>query len=34
SGSLQLALSGFISLVCFFIGGMIVAYLIYGRKSS
>lgn len=34
SGSLQLALSGFISLVCFFVGGMIVAHLIYGRKSS
>lgn len=34
SGSLQLAVSGFISLACFFIGGMIVARLIYGRKTS
>jgi len=34
SGSLQLAVSGFISLFSFFIGGMIVAYLIYGRRSS
>lgn len=34
SGSMQLAVSGFISLACFFIGGMIVARLIYGRTSS
>jgi len=30
SGSLQLAVSGFIALVCFFIGGIIVARLVYG----
>jgi hypothetical protein len=29
SGSLQLAVSGFIALVCFFAGGIIVAKLIY-----
>lgn len=34
SGLLQLAISGFISLACFFIGGMIVARMIYGGKSS
>ncbi len=30
SGSLQLAVSGFIALICFFIGGIIVARLLYG----
>lgn len=30
SGSMQLAASGFVALVCFFIGGMIVARLLYG----
>lgn len=34
SGSLQLAVSGFLSLGCFFIGGMLVARLIYGGKRS
>lgn len=34
SGSLQLAVSGVISLISFFVGGMIVASLIYGRRSS
>jgi len=34
SGSLQLAVSGFISLACFFAGGMIVARLIYGGRAS
>jgi hypothetical protein len=29
SGTLQLAVSGFIALVCFFIGGIFVARLIY-----
>ena len=29
SGSLQLAVSGFISLLCFFIGGIIVARILY-----
>jgi uncharacterized membrane protein YedE/YeeE len=29
SGSLQLAVSGYISLICFFVGGLIVANLIY-----
>ncbi len=34
SGSLQLALSGYIALVCFFVGGLIVANLVYigGKK--
>ncbi|RQW83810.1 MAG: YeeE/YedE family protein [Geobacter sp.] len=30
SGSMQLAVSGFVALVCFFAGGMIVARLLYG----
>ncbi len=34
SGTLQLALSGIISLVCFFIGGLITARLIYGSGKS
>jgi uncharacterized membrane protein YedE/YeeE len=29
-GSLQLAVSGYIALICFFIGGMIVARVLYG----
>ena len=29
SGSLQLAVSGFIALICFFIGGIIMARLVY-----
>jgi hypothetical protein len=29
SGTLQLAVSGFIALVCFFVGGIIVARLVY-----
>lgn len=32
SGSLQLAVSGLIALICFFIGGMAVARLLYGGK--
>ena len=31
SGSLQLAVSGIIALVCFFIGGMVMARILYGR---
>ena len=31
SGSLQLAVSGFIALICFFIGGIVIARLLYGR---
>ena len=34
SGLMQLSLSGFISLACFFAGGLIVANLIYGGKRS
>jgi len=34
SGSLQLAASGFLALVCFFIGGLIMARLVYGGKTS
>lgn len=33
SGSLQLAVSGFIALGFFFIGGIIVAWLIYGGNE-
>ena len=29
SGSLQLALSGYIALICFFVGGMIAARILY-----
>ncbi len=32
SGVLQLSLSGFVAVSCFFIGGIIVARLIYGRS--
>jgi len=31
SGSLQLAASGLVALACFFIGGVVVARLLYGR---
>jgi hypothetical protein len=34
SGSLQLALSGFVALVCFFLGGLVVANLLYGQKGG
>jgi uncharacterized protein len=34
SGSLQLALSGFVALVCFFVGGLIVARLVYGPQGG
>jgi uncharacterized membrane protein YedE/YeeE len=34
SGSMQLAVSGFIALVCFFVGGMIVARLLYGGGEN
>lgn len=30
SGSLQLAVSGYIALICFFVGGVITAHLLYG----
>lgn len=33
SGSLQLAVSGYIALICFFLGGVIVARLLYGREE-
>lgn len=35
SGVMQLALSGFVSLICFFLGGLVVARFLYGseRKS-
>ena len=29
SGSVQLALSGFIALICFFIGGVVIARILY-----
>jgi uncharacterized protein len=31
SGTMQLAVSGWISAICFFIGGIIAAYLLFGR---
>lgn len=31
SGSLQLAVSGYIALICFFLGGVVMARIIYGR---
>ena len=34
SGTLQLAASGYVALVCFFIGGMVVARLLYGRTPG
>lgn len=32
SGLMQMSISGFIALACFFIGGIIVARMIYGRR--
>jgi YeeE/YedE family (DUF395). len=32
SGSLQLALSGYVALICFFVGGLVVARLLYGGR--
>lgn len=34
SGSLQLAVSGFVSLIGFFAGGLVMARLVYGRKAG
>ena len=34
SGSLQLAVSGYIALACFFLGGVIVARILYARGDS
>lgn len=34
SGSIQLAVSGFVALICFFVGGIIVARLLYGGGES
>ena len=34
SGSLQLAVSGYVALLCFFIGGVIVARILYGGGDS
>jgi hypothetical protein len=33
SGSLQMALSGYVALVCFFVGGLIMARLLYGGRN-
>jgi uncharacterized membrane protein YedE/YeeE len=33
SGSVQLAVSGFIALICFFIGGALLARVIYGKEE-
>jgi len=34
SGSLQLAASGLVALVCFFVGGLIIARLVYGAQGG
>lgn len=34
SGSLQLAVSGYIALACFFLGGVVAARILYGRGES
>ena len=34
SGTLQLAASGYVALVCFFIGGVVVARLLYGQGKG
>lgn len=34
SGSLQLAVSGYIALLCFFIGGILMARLVYGKGGQ
>ncbi|MBU1002673.1 MAG: YeeE/YedE family protein [Proteobacteria bacterium] len=34
SGTLQLSLSGFIALACFFLGGLFMAQIIYGRRGK
>ena len=34
SGSLQLAVSGYISLLCFFVGGVFMARLVYGKGGK
>lgn len=34
SGSLQLAVSGFIALICFFVGGMVSARIMYGGGNQ
>jgi len=34
SGGLQLAVSGYIALACFFIGGLIAARLLYGKRGN
>lgn len=34
SGLMQMSLSGFVSLACFFIGGVIVARMLYGRRVA
>lgn len=34
SGTVQLAVSGLVALVCFFIGGAVTARLLYGRRAG
>ncbi len=34
SGSLQLAVSGYVALACFFIGGVLAARILYGKGGS
>jgi len=34
TGVMQLSLSGFVALICFFLGGLVVARLLYGSRRS
>jgi len=34
SGSLQLAASGLVALICFFVGGLVIARLVYGAQGG
>ena len=34
SGTLQLAASGYVALICFFVGGLVVARLLYGQGKG
>lgn len=34
SGLMQMSISGYISLICFFLGGIIIARILYGRRDE
>jgi len=34
SGLIQMSISGYIALVCFFVGGVVAANLIYGKRGT